>query len=301
MEVGMVGLGRMGGNMAIRMARAGHKVVGNARRKETIDAVVPQGVVPALTLEDLVRQLKPPRAVWLMIPAGAPTDDYITQLLPMLSKGDTLLDGGNSHYTDSIRHFETAKAAGIDFLDVGVSGGIWGLQEGYSLMIGGPAAPVERLRPLFESLAPAPNEGWGHVGGPGAGHFVKMVHNGIEYGMMESFAEGFDVLRAKTDYQLDLGKIATIWRRGSVVRSWLLDLSADILTENPKLDQIPGYVRDSGEGRWTVEESFSLGVPTPVITLALEQRIRSRDETLFAERLLAAMRQKFGGHALGPE
>ncbi len=301
MEVGIVGLGRMGGNMAIRLARAGHRVVGNARSPDAIAAVVKEGAVGAATLEDLVQKLAPPRAVWLMIPAGAPTEEYMGRLLQLLSKGDTLIDGGNSHYTDSIRHFTTAQAVGIDFLDIGVSGGIWGLQEGYSMMIGGPAGPVERLRPIFESLAPAPTEGWGHVGGPGAGHFVKMVHNGIEYGMMEAYGEGFDVLRAKQEYGFDLGKIATIWRRGSVVRSWLLDLTAEILLENPTLDKIPGYVRDSGEGRWTVEESFSLGVPTPVITLALEQRIRSRDETLFNEKLLAAMRQKFGGHALGPE
>jgi 6-phosphogluconate dehydrogenase len=300
MEVGMVGLGRMGGNMAIRLVKGGHRVVGYARTRETVDAAVAQGVTGASSLADLVGKLKPPRAVWLMIPAGTPTEEYLAELLKLLSKGDTLIDGGNSRYVDSIRHFETCRAAGIDFLDVGVSGGIWGLSEGYCLMIGGPEGPATRLRPLFETLAPAADAGWGRVGGPGAGHFVKMVHNGIEYGMMEAYAEGFDVLRAKEVYQLDLGQIATMWRRGSVVRSWLLDLCADILKDRASLDQIAGYVRDSGEGRWTIEESFDLGVPTPVITLALEQRIRSRDETLFAEKLLAAMRQKFGGHAVGP-
>jgi len=296
----MVGLGRMGGNMAVRLVRGGHRVVGYARTRETVDAAVAQGVTGATSLPDLVDQLKPPRAVWMMIPAGAPTEEYLGQLLQLLEKGDVLIDGGNSRYVDSVRHFETARSAGVDFLDVGVSGGIWGLSEGYCLMIGGPARPVERLTPVFQTLAPAPDAGWGHVGGPGAGHFVKMVHNGIEYGMMEAYAEGFDVLRAKESYQLDLGKIAAIWRRGSVVRSWLLDLSAEILADRAALEKIPGYVRDSGEGRWTIEESFDLGVPTPVITLALEQRIRSRDESLFSEKLLAAMRQKFGGHAVGP-
>ncbi len=300
MELGMVGLGRMGGNMAVRLVRGGHRVVGYARSRDTVDAAAAQGIVGASALADLVSKLKPPRAVWLMIPAGAPTEEYLDQLLGLLAKGDTLIDGGNSRYTDSIRHFTKCQSAGVDFLDVGVSGGIWGLSEGYCLMIGGPAAAADRLRPIFETLAPAPDAGWGRVGGPGAGHFVKMVHNGIEYGMMEAYAEGFDVLRAKTTYELDLGQIAEMWRRGSVVRSWLLDLSAEILKDRAALDAIPGYVRDSGEGRWTIEESFDLGVPTPVITLALEQRIRSRDETLFAEKLLAAMRQKFGGHAVGP-
>jgi 6-phosphogluconate dehydrogenase len=300
MELGMVGLGRMGGNMAVRLVRGGHRVVGFARTRETVEAAVAQGVTGASSLQDLVGQLKPPRAVWMMIPAGAPTDEYLGQLLPLLAKGDVLIDGGNSRYRDSVRHFETAKAAGVDFLDVGVSGGIWGLTEGYCLMIGGPSGPAERLAPIFRTLAPAPDAGWGRVGGPGSGHFVKMVHNGIEYGMMEAYAEGFDVLRAKEEYHLDLAQISSMWRRGSVVRSWLLDLSAEILADRAALDKIPGYVRDSGEGRWTVEESFDLGVPTPVITLALEQRIRSRDETVFAEKLLAAMRQKFGGHAVGP-
>jgi 6-phosphogluconate dehydrogenase len=233
-----------------------------------------------------------------MVPAGAPTDQYVTELLAALSKGDALVDGGNSNYRDSLGHAEKARLSGIDFLDVGVSGGIWGRTEGYCLMIGGPSAACERLAPIFRSLAPSPTEGWGRVGDVGAGHFVKMVHNGIEYGLMESYAEGFDILRAKPDWKLDLGQVATLWRRGSVVRSWLLDLVAEILSSGSDLEQIAPFVRDSGEGRWTVEESIALDVPAPVIMLALERRLRSRQTDPFAERLLAALRQRFGGHAV---
>ena len=297
----MVGLGRMGGNMAIRLVKAGHRVVGYARTPETVAAAAAQGVVGATSLQDLVSKLKPPRAVWLMIPAGAPTEQFIDQVLPMLSKGDILIDGGNSRYTDSIRHAAKSQALGIDFIDVGVSGGVWGLTEGYSLMIGGEKGPVDHLTPLFQALAPGPDHGWGHMGASGAGHYVKMVHNGIEYGLMEAYAEGFDVLKAKTEYHFDLAQIAQVWRTGSVVRSWLLDLTADALTKNPELKGIGAYVRDSGEGRWTVMESLDLDIPAPVIMLALERRIRSRETEPFAERLLAAMRQEFGGHAVNPE
>jgi 6-phosphogluconate dehydrogenase len=300
MEVGMVGLGRMGGGMAARLVKGGHRVVGYARTPATVAAAVADGVVAASSTSDLVRQLGPPRAVWLMVPAGAPTDQYVDELLGLLSPGDVLLDGGNSNYQDSLRHAAHARSARIDFLDVGVSGGIWGRSEGYCLMVGGPSAPCERLAPLFRTLAPSPTEGWGRVGDSGAGHYVKMVHNGIEYGLMESYAEGFEILRAKTAWKLDLAAIATIWRRGSVVRSWLLDLTADILASGDELEKIAPYVRDSGEGRWTVEESVALDVPAPVIMLALERRLRSRQTDPFAERLLAAMRQRFGGHAVGP-
>ena len=300
MEVGIVGLGRMGGGMAARLAKAGHRVVGYARTPAAVAAAVADGAVGATSTADQIAKLARPRAVWLMVPAGAPTDQYVTEMTHLLERGDTLIDGGNSNYRDSLRHAEIAKAAGVDFVDVGVSGGIWGRAEGYSLMVGGDAAVCQRLRPLFESLAPSPTEGWGRVGGNGSGHYVKMVHNGIEYGLMEAYAEGFDILRAQTTWSLDLAQVATIWRRGSVVRSWLLDLTAEILASGPELEKIAPYVRDSGEGRWTVEESIALDVPAPVIMLALERRLRSRQTDPFAERLLAAMRQRFGGHAVGP-
>ncbi len=295
-----MGLGRMGGGMAGRLVRAGHRVVGFARSPETVAAAVAGGVVGAGSFSALVGQLTPPRTVWLMVPAGDPTEQYVTEALGLLQRGDTLVDGGNSRWTDSMRRSARAQAAGIDYLDVGVSGGIWGPKEGYSLMIGGDEAASRRLTPIFQALAPSATEGWGRVGGSGAGHYVKMVHNGIEYGLMESYAEGFEVLRAKPDWKLDLAQIATIWRRGSVVRSWLLDLTAEILASGPELEKIGAYVRDSGEGRWTVEESIALDVPAPVIMLALERRLRSRQSDPFAERLLAAMRQRFGGHAVEP-
>ncbi len=300
MEVGIVGLGRMGGGMAARIVKGGHRVVGFARNPDSVAQAVAAGAVGATSLQDLVAKLTPPRAVWLMVPAGDPTEQYVTQLLGLLSKGDTLIDGGNSRYVDSIRRGVQAAAVGIDYLDAGVSGGIWGEKEGYCLMVGGAEGACRRLTPIFQSLAPSPTEGWGRVGGSGAGHFVKMVHNGIEYGLMESYAEGFDVLRAKPDWKLDLAQIATLWRRGSVVRSWLLDLTADILASGPELEKIGPYVRDSGEGRWTVEESLALDIPAPVIMLSLERRLRSRQADPFAERLLAAMRQRFGGHAVEP-
>jgi 6-phosphogluconate dehydrogenase len=299
MELGIVGLGRMGGGMAARLVAGGHRVVGYARTAATIAAAVADGVVAASSTADLLAKLSRPRAVWLMVPAGAPTDQYVDELVGLLAPGDTLIDGGNTYYRDSLRHAEKARAARIDFLDVGVSGGVWGRAEGYCLMIGGDKAASDRLAPLFRTLAPSPTEGWGRVGDSGSGHYVKMVHNGIEYGLMESYAEGFEVLRAKTDYRLDLGAIATIWRRGSVVRSWLLDLAAEILSAEGELEKISPYVRDSGEGRWTVEESLALDVPAPVIMLALERRLRSRQSDPFAERLLAALRQRFGGHAVG--
>jgi 6-phosphogluconate dehydrogenase len=300
MELGIVGLGRMGGGMAARLVKGGHRVVGFARTPTTVAAAVADGVVGASSLADLVAKLSRPRAVWLMVPAGPPTDEYVTELLGLLAPGDTLLDGGNSNYQDSRRHAAAAKVVGVEFLDVGVSGGIWGRTEGYCLMIGGSATGSERLAPVFRTLAPSPTEGWGRVGDVGSGHYVKMVHNGIEYGLMEAYAEGFDILRTKPDWKLDLAQVAAIWRRGSVVRSWLLDLTADILADGAQLEQIPPYVRDSGEGRWTVEESLALDVPAPVIMLALERRLRSRQTDPFAERLLAAMRQRFGGHAVGP-
>ncbi len=301
MELGMVGLGRMGGNMTTRLVRGGHRVVGQARRKELIDQAVANGAVGAATVAELVKALKPPRVVWLMLPAGDPTESTLAELHGLLSPGDLLVDGGNSYYKDTIRHAAEAARKGLRFVDVGTSGGIWGLREGYSMMVGGAMDDVEKLRPALETLAPGKSLGWGRVGGPGAGHFVKMVHNGIEYGLMESYAEGFAILDAKKEYGLDLAEIARIWQKGSVVRSWLLDLAADALKDREALAHIAPFVSDSGEGRWTVTESLDLNVAAPVIMLALERRIRSRESDPLVEKLLSAMRQEFGGHAIKTE
>ncbi len=298
MELGLVGLGRMGGNMARRWMRAGHRVTGYARSTATLDALGGEGLTGASSLEDLVARLRPPRAVWLMLPAGAPTEEAVTRLGVLLQPGDVLLDGGNTYYKDDQRRAAALTARGVHYLDQGTSGGIWGLQEGYCLMLGGPPEIVERLRPVFEALAPAPDRGWGRVGPVGAGHFVKMIHNGIEYGMMQSIAEGFALLDAKKDFTLDLHQVAAIWQNGSVVRSWLLDLVARALRDRPGLEGIEAYVDDSGEGRWTVQESLDGAVPAPVIALSLMARFRSRQTESFADRLLAAMRQQFGGHAI---
>ncbi len=301
MELGMVGLGKMGANMTVRLVRGGHRVVGFARTKSVVDAVVAQGAVGASSLADLVRQLAPPRAVWLMIPSGAPVDQTLDQLRPLLAPGDTIVDGGNSYYRDTLRRSALVTGWGFRYVDVGTSGGIWGLTEGYSMMVGGDDADVERLRPILETLAPGPKLGWGRMGPVGSGHFVKMVHNGIEYGLMQAYAEGFSVLQGKTDFALDLHQVAEVWRYGSVIRSWLLELTEAALGENPTLAGIEPWVADSGEGRWTVAEALELNIPAPVITLALQARIRSRETDPFAERLLAMMRNKFGGHEVKRE
>ena len=298
MELGMVGLGRMGGNMTERLLRGGHRVVGYGHQAPAVQRVVDGGGAGASSLADLAVRLAPPRAVWLMIPAGEPVDEAIRELLPHLAKGDVIVDGGNSYYKDSMRRATALAEHGVSFVDVGTSGGIWGLTEGYCLMIGGDRTPVERLTPIFKTLAPGPDRGWGHVGPSGAGHFVKMIHNGIEYGMMQAYAEGFTLMQRKEAFHLDLHQIAQMWRHGSVVRSWLLDLTARALAENPTLNGIAAYVSDSGEGRWTVLESLELETSIPVITLALERRFRSRETDPFGDRLLAAMRQQFGGHAV---
>ncbi len=300
MELGMVGLGKMGGNMTIRLATAKHRVVGYARAKPVVDAVVAKGAVGASSLADLVGKLAPPRVVWLMLPAGATVDDTLAALHPLLAPGDLVVDGGNSYYRDTLRRAALVNSWGMKFVDVGTSGGIWGLTEGYSMMVGGAPADVERIRPALETLAPGPAKGWGRVGPVGSGHFVKMVHNGIEYGMMQAYAEGLSVLGAKADFQLDLHQVTEIWRYGSVIRSWLLELTESALAENPTLAGIDAWVEDSGEGRWTVQEALDLNIPAPVITLALEQRLRSRETNPFGERLLAMMRNKFGGHAVKP-
>ena len=301
MELGMVGLGKMGGNMTVRLVRGGHTVVGFARKKEVVDAVVQQGAKGADSLAHLVAQLKPPRVVWLMIPSGPPVDQTLDQLHGLLSPGDYIVDGGNSYYRDTLQRAARVSAWGFRFVDVGTSGGIWGLKEGYSMMVGGAEADVEHVRPILETLAPAPDRGWGRMGPVGSGHFVKMVHNGIEYGLMQAYAEGFAVMQAKQEFQLDLHQIASVWRYGSVVRSWLLELTEDALADNPTLKGIAPYVVDSGEGRWTAQEAMDLNIPAPVITLALQQRLRSRESDPFTEKLLAMMRNKFGGHDVKTE
>ena len=295
MELGMIGLGRMGSNMAQRLLLAGHRVVAYDPVPESVRSVAKHGADPATSLTDLTSQLAAPRVVWLMVPSGDPTESRINNLESELSASDIIIDGGNSNYRDSMRRAETLSQKGIHFLDIGTSGGIWGLQEGYCLMAGGDAGAYERVEPILKSLAP--DMGYGRVGPSGAGHFVKMIHNGIEYGLMQAYAEGFELMQAKQDFGLDLGRIAEIWRHGSVVRSWLLDLAARALEEDPKLEGIEAYVDDSGEGRWTVLESVELGVPAPVITLALQARFRSRQDQPFAARMLAALRKQFGGHA----
>jgi 6-phosphogluconate dehydrogenase len=298
MELGMIGLGRMGANMTERLVRGGHKVVAFDRSPEAIERVAGFGALASHSLADFVARLQTPRAVWLMVPSGKPVDETIAALKGSIESGDTVIDGGNSNYKDTIRRGEDLKASGVEYIDCGTSGGVWGLKEGYALMIGGARAAVERLTPIFQTLAPAPDRGWGHVGPSGAGHFVKMIHNGIEYGMMQAYAEGFAVMQRKEAFHLDLAKIAENWRYGSVVRSWLLDLIADGLKDNPALAGIKPYVEDSGEGRWTAFEAIDLNVSAPVITLSLMERLRSRDADSFADKLLAMMRHEFGGHAI---
>ncbi len=298
MELGLIGLGKMGFNMAERLREGGHKVVGFDFSADTVAKLTAAGSLGVNSLEDLVKKLAAPRAIWIMVPSGDPVDQTIAKLEPLMQKGDTFIDGGNSNYKDSQRRHAALTAKGFNFVDVGTSGGVWGLKEGYSMMIGGDKAPVERLRPIFETLAPAKDKGWGHVGPAGAGHFVKMVHNGIEYGMMQSYAEGFSIMKQKEPLHLDMGQIAQIWRYGSVVRSWLLDLTADALEKNPNLDGLEAYVSDSGEGRWTVAEAIDLNISAPVITESLIRRIRSREQNNYTDRMLSVMRNAFGGHAV---
>ncbi len=298
MDLGLIGLGRMGGAMAQRLLRGGHRVVAYDAAAQAVLAAAGHGAVAASSVEDLVRRLTLPRAVWVMLPAGQPTETTVGALAGLLAPGDVVIDGGNSYYRDSMRRAASLRERGIDLLDAGVSGGVWGLTEGYCIMAGGRAPAFRRLKPVFQTLAPARDRGYARVGPSGAGHFVKMVHNGIEYGLMQAYAEGLQLLHAKESFRLDLAQIAELWRHGSVVRSWLLDLSAQALKEDPRLEGLRAYVEDSGEGRWTVQESVELGVSLPVIALALQERFRSRQENPFAARLLAALRQRFGGHAV---
>ncbi|HTH53564.1 MAG TPA: decarboxylating 6-phosphogluconate dehydrogenase [Edaphobacter sp.] len=296
MELGIIGLGKMGFNMAERLKLAGHKVVGFDFNKDATARLTEAGSVGVNSLEDLVKNLAAPRAVWIMVPSGDPVDQTIAKLEALLEKGDTIIDGGNSNYKDTQRRHAEVTKKGFEYVDCGTSGGVWGLKEGYSLMIGGDKAPVERLRPIFEALAPSPTEGWGHVGPSGSGHFVKMVHNGIEYGLMQAYAEGFSIMKAKQELDLDLTQIAHVWQKGSVVRSWLLDLTAEALDGNPTLEGLEAWVPDSGEGRWTVTEAIDLNISAPVITESLIRRLRSREENNFTDRMISIMRGAFGGH-----
>jgi 6-phosphogluconate dehydrogenase len=295
MEIGFVGLGRMGGNMALRLVSHGHTVVAYDPAAPARQTAEEAGTRVAGSLTDLTKALARPRVVWVMVPAGEPTDSVIRELAGLLDRGDTVVDGGNTHYKDDVRRAAELAPRGLGYLDVGVSGGIWGRELGYCLMVGGEAPAVARLAPVFDALAPA--HGWLHVGGIGGGHYVKMIHNGIEYGLMQAYAEGFELMSA-SDYGLDLAAIARLWNRGSVVRSWLLELTADVLSTDPELSGVQAWVEDSGEGRWTVQDAVEKAVPAPAITAALFARFRSRRENSFADRLLAALRRAFGGHAV---
>src|SRR3984957_1244226 len=298
MQLGLIGLGKMGGNMAERLRLGGHQVVGFDFNAEAVARLAAQGNVGVSTLDELAEKLEGRKAIWIMVPQGKPVDETIAKLLPHLNPGDILIDGGNSNYKDTMRRHDEIGEKHFQFVDVGTSGGVWGLKEGYSMMVGGDKEPVEYLKPIFEALATGKELGWGHTGPAGAGHFVKMVHNGIEYGMMQSYAEGFTIMEKKEELNLDLAQISQIWRFGSVVRSWLLDLTADALAKNPTLEGLEPYVADSGEGRWTVFEAIDLNVSAPIITESLIRRIRSREENNFTDRMLSIMRNAFGGHAV---
>ena len=318
MQLGMVGLGRMGANLVRRLMRNGHRCVVFNRTRGPVDALAREGAIASDSLKDLVSKLEKPRAVWVMLPAGQPTEETINDLCRMMDQGDVVIDGGNSFYKDDIRRAQALQTRGIHYVDVGTSGGVWGLERGYCMMIGGDTEAVLRLDPIFAALAPGPGNiprtpgrdgrdprvesGYIHCGPSGSGHFVKMIHNGIEYGLMQAYAEGFSILRAAAErpglerYELDLADIAEVWRRGSVVSSWLLDLTAAALASDAKLDGFEGYVEDSGEGRWTVAAAIESAVPANVLTAALYARFRSREKKSFADRMLSAMRKQFGGH-----
>jgi 6-phosphogluconate dehydrogenase len=298
MELGMIGLGRMGANMTERLVLGGHRVITYDRSPEAIQRVIDKGALGSHSLAEFVKQLSLPRAIWLMVPSGDPVDQTIDQLLPNLAKGDIIIDGGNSNYKDSIRRAERLKTQGMHFVDAGTSGGVWGLQLGYCMMVGGDRAIVERLDSIFKTLAP--ENGYAHVGPSGAGHFVKMVHNGIEYGMLQAYGEGFELLKA-SQFDLDLGKISHLWNQGSVVRSWLLELAENAFQKDPQLSSIKGYVEDSGEGRWAVREAVEKCVPTPVLMASLFARFASRQEDSFSAKVIAALRNEFGGHAVKKE
>jgi len=298
MKIGMVGLGRMGGNMTVRLIRSGHEVVAFDPNPGARDNAATAGAQPAASLQELVAGLEPPRTVWLMVPAGPVTESTIEALIPLLDRGDTVIDGGNSNFKDSVRTAESLERQGIALLDCGTSGGVWGLANGYCLMIGGEREAFDRAEPIFKALAP--DNGYAYVGRSGAGHFVKMVHNGIEYGLLAAYGEGFEILKG-SDFELDLPTIAGIWRYGSVVRSWLLELLVEAYKTDSNLSQVRGYVEDSGEGRWTVQAAIDEDVPAPITTLALFARFASRQEESYAAKVIAALRHEFGGHAIKSE
>jgi len=295
MELGFIGLGKMGMNMVIRLRRDQHRVVVYDRSNDLIQQAEGHGCVGSTSLADLVSKLSAPRAVWIMVPSGTPTEETVQAVAALLKPGDTIIDGGNTRFHDDVRRAAVLKTRGLHYVDAGTSGGIWGLKVGYCLMVGGEEAAVQRLAPLFKTLAP--DNGWAHVGAVGAGHYVKMVHNGIEYSMMQGYAEGFELM-SKSEYKLDLGRVADLWMHGSVVRSWLLELAVGALKQDPKLEQLKGYVQDSGEGRWMIADAIEKDVPVPTLTTALFTRFRSRQDQSFAEKMLAALRNAFGGHAI---
>jgi 6-phosphogluconate dehydrogenase len=295
MELGFVGLGKMGMNMVARLREGRHDVVAYDLSPELIKQAESLGARGAPSLDVLISKLKPPRAIWIMVPSGAPTESTVNSVASLLQSGDILIDGGNTHFHDDVRRAAVLKTRGLHYVDAGTSGGVWGLKLGYCLMVGGEEGVVKALAPIFTTLAP--ENGWAYMGSHGAGHYVKMVHNGIEYSMMQGYAEGFELM-SKSDYKLELGRIAELWMHGSVVRSWLLELTAAALKEDPKLEGLKGYVQDSGEGRWTILEALDKAVPVPTLTAALFTRFRSRQEESFAEKMLAAMRKAFGGHAV---
>jgi 6-phosphogluconate dehydrogenase len=297
MDLGMIGLGKMGLNMTRRLLRGGHRMVVTDLNESAVRAAADEGADPATGLDDLVAKLAAPRAVWVMVPAGGPTEDTVNALADALDSGDLVVDGGNSNFHESMRRGAMLAGRGVHFVDAGVSGGVWGLENGYSMMVGGEADAVAQVRPVLETLAPGPESGWGHVGPIGAGHYVKMVHNGIEYGLMQAYAEGFEIFQASA-FDLDLKQICDIWMHGSVVRSWLLELAGRAFAEDPALESIAGYVPDSGEGRWTLQESVDRDVPAPVLYAALMTRFRSRQDSAFQAKVLAALRNQFGGHAV---
>ncbi|MEJ2106790.1 MAG: decarboxylating 6-phosphogluconate dehydrogenase [Acidiferrobacteraceae bacterium] len=302
MKLGMIGLGRMGANMARRLRRGGIEVIAYNRHAQVArDLATETGLTAADTLKDLIAGLDRPRVVWLMLPAGDPTEEHIGQLIPLLDKNDIVVDGANSWYKDSMRRASVLAVHGIHYVDAGVSGGVWGLENGYALMVGGPDDAVAAVEPALRVLAPTTDTGWGHVGPAGSGHFVKMVHNGIEYGMMQALAEGLALMKARDDFALDLAQISELWRYGSVVRSWLLDLTAEFLAADQELDAIEPFVADSGEGRWTALEAIEQGIPAPVMSLSLMMRFSSQGKSDYPARLLAMMRKGFGGHAVKKE
>lgn len=298
MQIAMIGLGKMGANMTVRLLNDGHQVVAFDLNESAITEAESAGATGARSLDEVVEKMAAPRVVWVMVPAGKPTESTIEALMEKLEPGDLIIDGGNSNFHNTMRRGAAVEEKGLNFVDVGTSGGVWGLKEGYSMMVGGSKEAVAMVTPALETLAPGADKGWGHVGPIGSGHYVKMVHNGIEYGLMQAYAEGFALMRKREEYNLDLAQIAQIWRYGSVVRSWLLDLTAEALEESPDLEGIAPYVTDSGEGRWTVFEAIDQDLSAPVMTLALLQRLRSREEEGYTEKLLSAMRNKFGGHSI---